>query len=232
MAQIICKNAELGYDGRTVVRNIDLEVNEGDYLSVVGENGSGKSTLIKALLGRVQPISGSIELSEDCGRGKVGYLPQQTDVQRDFPASVEEVVRSGCVGSGLFIGREGKARAQMNIQRLGLAEIAKKSYRELSGGQQQRVLLCRALCAAKKLLLLDEPVTGLDPAVTEEMYELISTLNKEGMTVIMVTHDIPAAIKYSSHILHIAHEPLFFGKTEDYLESDAGRIYAAKEVRV
>ena len=223
MAQIICKNVQLGYDGKTVIKDINFEVNEGDYLSIVGENGSGKSTLIKALLGRVQPISGAIELSDDCKRGSIGYLPQQTEVQRDFPASVEEVV---C--SGLFLKREQRERAAKNMRDMGIFDIRKKSYRELSGGQQQRVLLCRALCAAKKLLLLDEPVTGLDPAVTEEMYELISALNRGGMTVIMVTHDIAAAVKYSSHILHIAHELLFFGRTEDYLKSGAASVFGVR----
>ena len=228
MAQIICKNVQLGYDGRTVIKDINFEVNEGDYLSIVGENGSGKSTLIKALLDRVQPISGKIELSDDCKRGSIGYLPQQTEVQRDFPASVEEVVSSGLIGEGLFLKREQRERAAKNMRDMGIFDIRKKSYRELSGGQQQRVLLCRALCAAKKLLLLDEPVTGLDPAVTEEMYELISALNRGGMTVIMVTHDIAAAVKYSSHILHIAHEPLFFGRTEDYLKSGAASVFGVR----
>lgn len=227
MAQIDCIDVSLGYDGMTIVKDINFKVNEGDYLCVVGENGSGKSTLIKALLHQIAPISGEIKFQEGFKRGDIGYLPQQTDIQRDFPALVKEIVLSGCIkpGKSIFYSRDDRAIAKNNMKRLGIEDISKRCYRELSGGQQQRVLLCRALCAAKKLLLMDEPVTGLDPLVTAEMYKLITKLNKEGMTVIMVSHDISAAIKYASHIIHIAEKPLFFGKTEDYIKSDVGKVY-------
>ncbi len=227
MEQIICRNVSLGYEGRIIAEDINFTVNEGDYLCIVGENGSGKSTLVKALLRRISPISGEIAMKEGCRKGDIGYLPQQTEMQRDFPASVREIVLSGCMGRkrGPFYSRQDKELAKENMQKLGIWEMAGKCYRELSGGQQQRVLLCRALCAAKKLLLMDEPVTGLDPIVTTEMYELTAKLNREGMTVIMVSHDIGAAVKYASHILHIGERPLFFGKKEDYLKSEVGKAF-------
>ncbi len=227
MAQLICKDVSLGYEGKSIAQDINFEVNKGDYLCIVGENGSGKSTLVKALLHQFQPLSGKIETAEGFSLKDIGYLPQQTEVQRDFPASVMEVVQSGCIRrcKGPFYGAREKQIAKQNMQKLDILSLSKKCYRELSGGQQQRVLLCRALCAAKKLLLLDEPVTGLDPVVTSEMYSLIANLNQEGITVIMVSHDIAAALKYASHILHIAQEQLFFGKKQDYLKSEAGKLF-------
>ncbi|MFR9207434.1 MAG: metal ABC transporter ATP-binding protein [Lachnospiraceae bacterium] len=227
MAQLICKDVSLGYEGKSIAQDINFEVNKGDYLCIVGENGSGKSTLVKALLHQIQPLSGKIETAEGFSLKDIGYLPQQTEVQRDFPASVMEVVQSGCIRrcKGPFYGAREKQIAKQNMQKLDILSLSKKCYRELSGGQQQRVLLCRALCAAKKLLLLDEPVTGLDPVVTSEMYSLIANLNQEGITVIMVSHDIAAALKYASHILHIAQEQLFFGKKQDYLKSEAGKLF-------
>ena len=227
MAQLICKDVSLGYEGKSIAQDINFEVNKGDYLCIVGENGSGKSTLVKALLHQIQPLSGKIETAEGFSLKDIGYLPQQTEVQRDFPASVMEVVQSGCIRrcKGPFYGAREKQIAKQNMQKLDILSLSKKCYRELSGGQQQRVLLCRALCAAKKLLLLDEPVTGLDPVVTSEMYSLIANLNQEGITVIMVSHDIAAALKYASHILHIAQEQLFFGKKQDYLKSEAGQVF-------
>ena len=151
-------------------------------------------------------------------------MPQHTEAQIDFPASVEEVVMSGCIGHTGRIPlyrRADRERAHDNLRKLGIDGLQKVSYRELSGGQRQRVLLARALCAANKMILLDEPVSGLDPAATAEMYRIIDELNKkDGMTVIMISHDIGAAVKYASHILHLAHTPRFFGKTEDYVKSD------------
>ena len=227
MAQLICKDVSLGYEGKSIAQDINFEVNKGDYLCIVGENGSGKSTLVKALLHQIQPLSGKIETAEGFSLKDIGYLPQQTEVQRDFPASVMEIVQSGCIRrcKGPFYGAREKQIAKQNMQKLDILSLSKKCYRELSGGQRQRVLLCRALCAAKKLLLLDEPVTGLDPVVTSEMYSLIAHLNQEGITVIMVSHDIAAALKYASHILHIAQEQLFFGKKQDYLKSEAGKLF-------
>jgi zinc transport system ATP-binding protein len=222
MAQINCKNLVLGYEKKVVSRDISFEVNKGDYLCVVGDNGSGKTTLMKALLGLLKPIDGEITLGDGLKSGDIGYLPQQTEAQRDFPASVEEVVLSGCIGHLGFLpiyGRREKLRAHKNLRRLGIDGLQKRSFRELSGGQQQRVLLARALCAADKMLVLDEPTSGLDPAATAEMYSLIESLNKnDGITVIMISHDLDAALKYSSHILHVGYTPRFFGTKEEYVK--------------
>jgi zinc transport system ATP-binding protein len=226
VAQLICKNVALGYEGRIVAEQLDFEVNSGDYLCIVGENGTGKSTLLKTLLRLKTPISGEIRMGDGIQATEIGYLPQQTVVQKDFPASVWEIVLSGCLnGCGLrpFYNREEKQLARNNLERLGILDLAKHCYRELSGGQQQRVLLARALSATKKMLLLDEPVTGLDPKAAQDLYELIEQLNKkDGITVIMVSHDIEAAVKYASHILHINRTPVFHGRKEDYMLSGVG----------
>ncbi len=211
----------LSYENMTVIRNMSFRVNNGDYLCIVGENGSGKSTLIKALLSLKKPVGGSITFGGGLRRNEIGYLPQQTGAQQDFPASVWEVVLSGCLNSRgirpFYSDRERKMAAQ-NMERLGITHLKKRSYRELSGGQQQRVLLARALCATKKLLLLDEPVSGLDPMVTAEMYELISSINQSDVTVIMVTHDISAAMKYASHILCLRQDSWFYGTPQEFME--------------
>ena len=210
----------LSYENMTVIRNMSFRVNNGDYLCIVGENGSGKSTPIKALLSLKKPVGGSITFSGGLRRNEIGYLPQQTGAQQDFPASVWEVVLSGCLNSRgirpFYSDRERKMAAQ-NMERLGITHLKKRSYRELSGGQQQRVLLARALCATKKLLLLDEPVSGLDPMVTAEMYELISSINQSDVTVIMVTHDISAAMKYASHILCLRQDSWFYGTPQEFM---------------
>jgi zinc transport system ATP-binding protein len=231
MALLNVSGVSLGYEGHPIVSNLDFRVEKGDYLCIVGENGSGKSTLMKTILGQKHVINGKIEFSDGLKQNEIGYLPQQTEVQKDFPASVKEIVLSGCINScGFrpFYSKSQKALAEENMKKLGIDDIAKKCYRELSGGQQQRVLLARALCATKKLLVLDEPVAGLDPLVTQNLYQLISEINRDGITVIMVSHDIHAAAEYASHILHISHEPLFFGTKKDYLKSDLYLSFSSK----
>ena len=225
MALITCKDLCLGYENKHIVDNLTFCVEKGNYLCIVGENGSGKSTLMRTILHLKSPISGELSYGDGLKPTEIGYLPQQTAAQKDFPASVYEVVLSGCLNkSGIapFYTAAQKDLARKNMELLNIQSIAKNCYRELSGGQQQRVLLARALCASSKLILLDEPVSGLDPKVTSDMYTIISDLNKSGITVIMVSHDIDAAIKYATHILHIAHKPKFFGTTEEYLRSDVG----------
>ncbi|MBO4627407.1 MAG: metal ABC transporter ATP-binding protein [Lachnospiraceae bacterium] len=227
MALLTAQNLSLGYDNRTIVADLNFVVNEGDYLCIVGENGSGKSTLMKTLLQLQAPIGGTILTGDGLKKNEIGYLPQQTMVQKDFPASVREIVLSGCQarrGLRPFYSREDKALAEENMKRLRIEDLAKRCYRELSGGQQQRVLLARALCATRKVLLLDEPVSGLDPKVTAEMYEMITQLNREGITIIMITHDIAAAAAYASHILHIGSK-VFYGTKEEYLASDLGKFF-------
>lgn len=229
MALLTCSNISLGYEGKKIVEDINFSVNTGDYLCIVGENGSGKSTLMKTLLNLKTPMEGSIVTGDGLKQEEIGYLPQQTVVQKDFPASVREIVLSGCLnrcGMRPFYSKEEKQLAVTNMERLGIRHLAKRCYRELSGGQQQRVLLARALCATRKLLLLDEPVAGLDPKAMADMYEIIKSLNSEdGITVIMISHDIKAAVKYGSHILHISKKPLFYGDKKDYLASDIGKHF-------
>ncbi len=227
MSLLKAENLSLGYDNQTILSGLNFSVNAGDYLCIVGENGSGKSTLMKTVLGLNQPISGEIIMGDGLRKNEIGYLPQQTFVQKDFPASVWEIVLSGCqshCGFRPFYNNAEKEMARKNIRRMDIEDLTKRCYRELSGGQQQRVLLARALCAAEKILLLDEPVSGLDPKVTQEMYDLIERLNKDGITIIMISHDIAAAIRYASNILHIGDE-IFFGTKEEYLESSAGRMF-------
>ena len=212
-------NLKLGYGSVPVAENITFRVNKGDYLCVIGENGSGKTTLIKALTGLVKPLSGNIEFG--VGSLKIGYLPQQTEIQRDFPASVKEIVMSGFAGNGVFhpfYSKKEKETARRFAERLGISKLWQCCYRELSGGQQQRVLLARALCASGNLLLLDEPAAALDTEAANEMYELISSVNRDGTAVIMVTHDIKSALKYSNLILKIGNE-IFFGTNEEFLQA-------------
>lgn len=220
------KNIAIGYDNNPILTGLNFEVEKGDYLAILGENGAGKSTLLKTMLGLIKPLAGEIVFDTEVKKTEIGYLPQQTVVQRDFPASVWEIVLSGRLArNGLkpFYSKEDKKLAESNIKKLGLEELKKRCYRELSGGQQQRVLLARALCASDKLLVLDEPVTGLDPKVTAQLYELIDSLNKEGTSIIMISHDLQA-LKHANKILHIGHET-FFGTKEEYLASPLCKIF-------
>lgn len=220
MTQLTCQNLAVGYEGRAVLENLNFSVCPGDYLCIVGENGSGKSTLMKTILGLQPPVRGKVLTGDGLRKNKIGYLPQQTPVQRDFPASVREIVLSGCqgrCGDRPFYSKGEKQLAQTAMERMQVAALAKRCYRTLSGGQQQRVLLARALCAAQNMLLLDEPVSGLDPKVTGEMYGLIQRLNREdGVTILMISHDMAATLTYASHILHLGRR-VFFGTKADYL---------------
>ena len=226
---IVCRDVSLGYVGQTVLSHLNLTIRDGDYLCIVGDNGSGKSTLLRGLLGLLAPQSGEILRAPELERGAVGYLPQQTRAQRDFPATVLEVALSGCLnqkGSRFFYTRAQKSQALMNLGKLGVLEWKDKSYRELSGGQQQRVLLARALCAAGRLLILDEPITGLDPAAAQDLYKTLSYLNtKEGMAIVMVTHDLGPALRSARSVLHIGQRGTFLGPVADYLASPQGRRF-------
>ena len=214
MALLQCENVALGYQKTVLVEGLNLEVHRGDYLCVIGDNGVGKSTFVRTLLGLQSALAGRITLGEGLRPQDLGYLPQQTVVQRDFPATVEEIVRSGCVsrmGWRPTLSKAERARVGENLERMGVAHLSKRSYRTLSGGQQQRVRLARALCAADTLLLLDEPVAGLDPEGTAEMYQIIDRLNHEdGMTILMVSHDLEGVRAYATHILRMGREPRFY----------------------
>jgi zinc transport system ATP-binding protein len=224
MALLSIENLTVGYEGEAVLDNISFSIDKGDYLCIVGENGSGKTTLMKTMLGLIPPIKGQIKHGDGLKKNEIGYLPQQTVVQKDFPASVREIVLSGCQNRSRFIPfytKEDKQLAAEKLKELDIADLSGRCYRDLSGGQQQRVLLARALCATGKLLVLDEPVAGLDPVVTAEMYDLISVLNRKGIAVIMISHDLNMALEYASHILHIGND-VFFGTKEEYLNSNIG----------
>ena len=225
-----CKDVTLGYENKVVAKNLNFKIDQGDYLCVVGENGTGKSTLIKTLLGLIKPLNGEVIANVQGKNHKgVGYLPQQTQAQKDFPASVWEVVLSGVLNNDHrcpFYNKKDKAEAEKNMEKLNILDLKKRCYRELSGGQQQRVLLARALCATDSVLILDEPVTGLDPAASMELYETIKDLNKkENVTIIMVSHDIKNALNYATHILHLEQENDFFGTVEVYKKSNVSNMF-------
>lgn len=226
---ITCEHVDFGYENHDAVIDLNLEIYPGDYLCVVGENGSGKSTLIKGILGLLKPTGGLMEVSEELRRGGIGYLPQQTAAQRDFPATVYEVVLSGTLGrrgNRPFYSRMEKELAVSNMERLGITGLGKKCYRELSGGQQQRVLIARALCATDRMLILDEPITGLDPGAIQDFYHLIRRLNREEhITIVMVSHDIGNVITQADKILHMQQRVLFYGTAAEYLKSRAGREF-------
>ena len=226
MTLIDCQKVYMNYDSTKAVNGVSFNVDTGDFLCIVGENGTGKSTLLKGILGLQKLNSGTIAFSGITNR-EIGYLPQKTVVQKDFPASVREVVISGCQSKNfkLFYSSSDRKKAQHNIEMLGINDIKNKPFNELSGGQQQRVLIARALCATDKLLLLDEPTTGLDPFVTAELYRLIGHLNKEhGVAVVMVTHDVKNSVQYANKILCMEHDSDFFGTTEEYMNTPAARL--------
>ncbi len=236
MALITCEDLTFSYEGKDIVQHLSFTVEKGDYLCIVGENGSGKSTLMKGLLGLKQHKSGKIEFGEGLSRKDIGYLPQQTPIQKDFPAGVMEVVLSGSLNQGglfpFYHGKQ-KEKARVAMEALHITELKNRCFRDLSGGQRQRVLLARALCAAGKMLLLDEPVAGLDPIVTEEFYDLINDINRSmGMTVVMVSHDLHFALRNANKILHLAHDDIFWGTTGEYLRSDAAKHFLGGEIHV
>ena len=224
-----CEHVDFGYENYDVVKDVTMEINEGDYLCIVGENGSGKSTLMKGLLGLLKPTGGTITLSDDLKRSGIGYLPQQTPAQKDFPATVQEVVISGCLGKRRnrpFYSAKERKTADMNMERLGIMELKKSCYRDLSGGQKQRALIARALCATDRLLILDEPITGLDPSTTQGFYHVIRHLNRDGhVAVLMVSHDIQNIVSQANKILHLKQSVLFYGSVEDYKASQYGKEF-------
>jgi zinc transport system ATP-binding protein len=232
MSLITCENLTLAYDTGVVASGVSFTLEAGSYLCIVGENGSGKSTLLKSMLGLHPVDGGTLTIDPDTRKQGIGYLPQHTPAQRDFPASVREIVRSGCLKkSGIrpFWRASDKKLADEAMARMGIDHLAGRCYRELSGGQQQRVLLARAYCATGKLILLDEPIAGLDPMAMTEMYSMIADLNREGVAVVMVSHDVSAAVNYSTHILHMSKTTTFFGTTEEYLSTPVGQQFARRE---
>lgn len=229
---IECSHVCYGYNKHDAVIDVTMEIKPGDYLGIVGENGSGKSTLMKGILGLLKPTKGEFSISEELSRTGIGYLPQQTAAQKDFPATVYEVVLSGCLsrrGKRPFYSKIEKDIVKENMKKLGILEIEKQCYRELSGGQQQRVLIARALCATSQLLVLDEPITGLDPSAIQEFYELIQHLNREGVAILMVSHDIRKIVTQANKILHLKQEVLFYGSTKDYVKTKTASSFLGGE---
>jgi len=226
---ITCEHVDFGYENHDAVIDLTMEADPGDYICIVGENGSGKTTLIKGFLGLLKPTAGTLTISEELGRSGVGYLPQQTAAQKDFPATVYEVVLSGCLGrrgNRPFYSRNEKKLAVENMEKLGIGHLRGHCYRELSGGQQQRVLIARALCATSELLILDEPITGLDPAAIQEFYALVRKLNREeNVTILMVSHDLGNIVAQANKILHLKQRVLYYGPAADYAASKAGKSF-------
>ena len=226
---ITCDHMDLGYENQDAVLDVTIQVNAGDYLCIVGENGSGKSTLIKGILGLLKPTGGTLTVAEELKKSGIGYLPQQTAAQRDFPAAVWEVVLSGCLKrrqNRPFYSAAERELAKLNMEKLGITDLKDQCYRELSGGQQQRVLIARALCATDKLLILDEPITGLDPSAIQDFYHLVERLNKkDGVAIVMVTHDLKNVLPYASKILHLKQRTVFYGAPAEYEESPEGREF-------
>lgn len=231
MAQLRCENISVGYEDGIVVSDVSFELNRGDYVCIVGENGAGKSSLLKGILGLAKIQGGKLEYGDGMSRADVGYLPQQKDYQKNFPATVKEVVMSGFLNKmGLrpYYNRAEKARAMEILSDFGMADYVRASFGSLSGGQKQRVLLARAMCATDKLLLLDEPTTGLDPVATEELYELLKRLNREKKTtILMVSHDLNKAVSDAGLILHVNKRSGcgYFGPADKYLDSEAARHF-------
>lgn len=224
-----CEHVDFGYENQDAVVDVSLEVNTGDYICIVGENGSGKSTLMKGILGLLKPTAGKIEVSDELKKAGIGYLPQQTAAQKDFPATVLEVVLSGCLGkrgNRPFYSAREKASAQANLEKLGIADLRKSCFRDLSGGQKQRVLIARALCATDKLLILDEPIAGLDPSAIQDFYQLVKKLNREEqVAILMVSHDMANIVHQAGKILHLQQKVLFCGSMKDYIESGVGKRF-------
>ena len=228
-----CEHVDFGYENQDAVIDVSLEVSTGDYICIVGENGSGKSTLMKGILGLLKPTEGKIEISEELKKAGIGYLPQQTAAQKDFPATVFEVVISGCLGkrgNRPFYSPKEKQTALSNLERLGIADLKKSCFRDLSGGQQQRALIARALCATDKLLILDEPITGLDPSAIQDFYNIIRKLNREEqVAILMVSHDMANIVRQAGKILHLQQKALFWGTVQDYLKSGIGNQFLGGE---
>ena len=222
-----CKKLNIGYNERSICKDISFEVESGQYICVIGENGSGKTTLLKTILGLNKPISGKVVFDKKFDKSNLGYLPQQTDMQKDFPATVLEVVMSGFINKMKFrpfYNKREKEKAQEILKYLNITDLQKRSYKDLSGGQQQKVLLARALCSTNELLILDEPTNGLDARSIKSFYELLADLNSQGMTIIMISHNLDKVINYASHIVYLKGTPEFIGTKEDFLQTEYAKF--------
>ena len=206
MSQIICKNLCVGYHNKDVLHNVSFNIEEGEYIYIFGENGSGKTTLLKTILGIIKPVSGKVQFGSDIRHNMIGYLAQQSNEQRDFPATVSEIILSAFIADGFFNFTKSifhKKIAEKAMKEMNIYDIRKKAFSILSAGQQQRVLFARALCASKKMIFIDEGETSLDAQSQQIMYDKLFQMNKAGISVVMISHQRTKALKYATHILEI-----------------------------
>lgn len=219
MSLIELENVSLGYERHVVLKNLNLKISEGDFICVVGPNGSGKSTLIKGILGLIKPLKGKIKYN-GLRQNFIGYMPQETKVDANFPASVMEIVLSGTlnsIGFKPFYTKEMKELALKNLKILGIENLKNKSFADLSGGQRQKVLLARSLSATSKLLILDEPSNNLDTKSKETLYKVVKELNQNGITIIMITHDLDHDNLLGNKILSLREDNIFYGSTDAFV---------------
>lgn len=226
MSILKCDNLCVAYDGVTVIKNASFSIDEGDYVLIVGENGSGKSTLVKTILGLHSPSSGTLSFLDGLRQNEIGYLAQQNEVRNDFPASVLEVVLSGFCGKKRFMPfytKQQKTKAAEILKKLDMSDYAHRPISELSGGQRRRVLLARALCAANKLILCDEPAAGLDTHGSMHLYDSIKKLNDEKIAVMMVTHDLAQSLPYADKVIHLGNDAVYFMSKDEYAKSEIAK---------
>lgn len=217
------KNLSINYGDCSIINNLSFDINEGDFLCIVGPNGSGKSTLIKAIIGEVKYSSGSIIFSPSIKQNAIGYLPQNNKINESFPATVTEIIATGCLNRHHFMNKEMKQKITQTIKTLHIASIKDKEFSELSGGQRQKVLLARALCATSKLLILDEASNNLDYNSKISFYKMLKKLNEtDNLTIVMVTHDLDHNNLLGNKILSLDRDQPFFGSTKEYIR----RIHA------
>ena len=220
------ENLTIGYDNQIILKDVNLSINEGEYVCILGANGSGKSTLLKTVLGLIKPLTGKIIIDK---KTSIGYVPQAKMLQQDFPATVNEIVMSGCLKKMKwrpFYTKKERDLANKNMKLLQISSLKNKSFSELSGGQQQRALIARALCATNKVLFLDEPFTALDGYGALKLYGILKKLNRdEHVTIVVISHDVDTILRYASHVIHVDETIVFDGTKEEYLESSFMKEY-------
>lgn len=211
------KNLKVSYNSHTAIENVSFKINQGEYIALVGENGSGKSTLIKAIMGLKKEDEGEVKFDLDLS--EVSYLAQ-TDLKGiDFPATSKEIIMTGCQKRGKlpFYTKQDKENFKQVVQELKIEDLINKRIGDLSGGQKQRVLLARSLIRNPKMIILDEPQTGLDVNITKELYKILEKLNKEkNVTIMMATHDLDELESIKPRIICIAKTIKYDGKFEEW----------------
>lgn len=211
------KNLSCGYNKDLIIKNLNMKMEDGDFICVVGPNGAGKTTLIKTILGLIKPLKGEV-IYHDLKPSFIGYMPQESKIDSRFPASNMEVVLSGTLNKVKhFYSKEDRERALNNFKLLGISKLKDKSFKDLSGGERQKVLLARSLSATSKLLILDEPSNNLDSKSKKELYKLIEDLNQKGLSIMMITHDLDHGNLIGNKILSLREDDTFFGSVESFV---------------